>query len=454
MPTSKRRLKARVCQAIDRRADEIVAIGEAIWRNPEIGYKEVKTAELVASKLEALGLDCERGIGLTGVLAKIRGRRKRPNIAALGELDCLVIPEHPEADPATGAVHACGHHAQVANMLGLAFGLVDADVMSELDGSVTLMAVPSEEPLDIEWRQLMRQQGKLHFLGGKQEFIHEGYFRDVDIALMDHMAINPKHRISAGIPKQPGPGMDGFLAKLIRFSGREAHAGVAPEDGVNALNAAMLGLLGIHAQRETFRGQDSIRVHQIISSGGDSVNVVPADVTVEMMVRGATLEAIKEASAKVDRALRAGAMATGASVEIQDIPGYLPSAPAGSVSLAKALAANMAALVGADQVDTGSDTIPRVKVPSGGVSDGNDVANIMPIASMLVNAAEGSLHGRDFRTADKELAYVVPAKGWAMTIIDLLYDGAALARKALSEYRPPIAKKAYAEVWRGIVGGE
>jgi len=453
VPTSKKRLKARVCQAIDARADAIVAIGEAIWRNPEIGYKEVNTAEVVARELQALGLDCEREIGLTGVLAKIRGRKRRPNIAVLGEMDCLIIPEHPEADPATGAVHACGHHAQVANMLGVAFGLVDGDVMSELDGTVTLMAVPSEEPLDIEWRQLMRRRKKLHFLGGKQEFIHDGYFRDVDIALMDHIAINPNHRISAGIPKQPGPGMDGFLAKLIRFRGREAHAGVAPEEGVNALNAAMLGVLGIHAQRETFRGQDGIRVHQIISRGGDSVNVVPADVTVEMMVRGATVEAIKQASTKVDRALKAGAMATGATVGIQDIPGYLPSAPAGSATLAKTLAANMAALVGADQVDTGSDVSPRVKVPSGGVSDGNDVANIMPIASMLVNAAEGSLHGRDFRITDKELAYVVPAKGWAMTIIDLLYGGAALARKALSEYRPPIAKNAYVDVWRDIVGG-
>lgn len=454
MPTSKRRLKTKVCQAIDRRADEITAIGDTIWRNPEIGYKEVRTAELVASKLEALGLHCERPIGLTGVLASIRGKRARPNIAALGEMDCLIIPGHPDADPITGAVHACGHHAQVANLVGLAFGLVDADVMSELAGTVTLMAVPSEEPLDIEWRQMMREEGKLHFLGGKQEFIHGGHFRHVDMALMDHIAINPHHRISVGIPKQPGPGMDGFLAKLIRFSGRESHAGVAPEDGINALNAAMLGMLGVHAQRETFRGQDSIRVHQIISKGGDSVNVVPAEVTMEMMVRGASMEAIKDASVKVDRALRAGAMATGATVEIRDIPGYLPSAPAGSVTLAKALAANMASLVGADQVDTGSGASSWVRVPSGGVSDGNDVANIMPVAGMLVNAAEGSLHGRDYRTADKELAYVVPAKGWAMTIIDLLYGEAGLARKVLSEYRPPISKKAYTQVWRDVVAGE
>ena len=127
--------------------------------------------------------------------------------------------------------------------------------------------------------------------------------------------------------------------------------------------------------------------------------------------------------------------------------------PAGSTTIAKTLAANTASLVGADQVDTGSGASSWPRVPRGGVSDGNDVANIMAAAGMLVNAAEGSLHGRDCRRVDSERACVVPAKRWAMTIIDLLYGEAGLARKVLSEYRPPISRKAYSQVWRDVVAG-
>jgi metal-dependent amidase/aminoacylase/carboxypeptidase family protein len=93
---------------------------------------------------------------------------------------------------------------------------------------------------------------------------------------------------------------------------------------VNALNAALLGLMGIHAQRETFRDEDSIRVHPIITRGGEIVNNVPADVRIEAYVRGRTIEAIMDANMKVNRALRAGASAVGATVEINDIPGYMP----------------------------------------------------------------------------------------------------------------------------------
>ena len=117
---------------------------------------------------------------------------------------------------------------------------------------------------------------------------------------------------------------NGTLAKKIRFLGRAAHAGGAPHLGVNALNAASLALMAIHANRETFQERDTIRVHPIITKGGEAVSAVPADVRMETFVRGATVDAIMDANRKVDRALRAGAMAVGGQVEITTIPGYLP----------------------------------------------------------------------------------------------------------------------------------
>lgn len=451
MEGEKAELKQRVCDVIDSHREEIIEIGEAVWRKPELGYKEVATARLVVGVFGNLGLEYEEGVGVTGVIARVPGRSARPNIAVMGELDALAIPEHPEADPATGAVHACGHHAQVANLLGVAYGIIGSELMSELDGSVTLMAVPSEEPLDIEWRQTMREQGRLEFLGGKQEFIRLGAFDDVDISLIGHLDCGPERQVSIEVRDTPGPGMDGFIAKLVRYQGVETHAGLTPELGTNALNAAILGLSAIDAQRETFRGHDSIRVHYIITKGGDSVNVTPADVRIEMMIRGATPEAIKDASMKVDRALRSGAIAVGADVGITNIPGYLPTGGSGTSELSRVLRDNMISLVGSEAVPEGDAEPARVCVPSGGVSDGNDVASIVPTAGMVITAAEGTLHGRDYKTVDSNLAYVVPAKAYAMTIVDLLYGGAALAKRVIENYKPAVAKDAYLQHWRDIM---
>src|SRR5260370_17742987 len=109
---------------------------------------------------------------------------------------------------------------------------------------------------------------------------------------------------------------NGALVKMIRFMGRASHAGGAPQLGINALSAAMLALNAIHAQRETFWDKDTIRIHPIITKGGDPVSVVPAQAPMEPFVRGGSREAIIDANMKVHRCLRAGAMAMAAEVEI------------------------------------------------------------------------------------------------------------------------------------------
>src|SRR5881396_783286 len=117
-------LKQRVYAAIDRRAEEIVGLGERIRKQPELGFKEVKTARLVEDTLAGLGLKPKAGLALTGVRAEAPGRAgDGPTFALLGELDALVVAGHPEGDPTTGAAHACGHNAQVAALLGAAIGL-------------------------------------------------------------------------------------------------------------------------------------------------------------------------------------------------------------------------------------------------------------------------------------------------------------------------------------------
>ena len=117
--------------------------------------------------------------------------------------------------------------------------------------------------------------------------INEGAFDDIDMAMQMHADKNmPRPTVSVGSSS------NGFVGKTVRYVGKVAHAADAPHEGVNALNAAMLGLMGINALRETFREDDVVRVHPIITKGGDFVNSVPADVRMELYVRAKTMEAI------------------------------------------------------------------------------------------------------------------------------------------------------------------
>ena len=96
--SSKAELKRAVCEAIDRHADTIIDLGETILRNPETGFNEVKTATLVAQRMDSLGLAPRTGLALTGVKGRLAGRAPGPRLAFIGELDSLRTSEHPLAD--------------------------------------------------------------------------------------------------------------------------------------------------------------------------------------------------------------------------------------------------------------------------------------------------------------------------------------------------------------------
>jgi amidohydrolase len=433
-------LKRRVWEAIDRRGDEIVKLGEQIRRHPELGFKEFKTAQLTEEVLGALGLKPKSGLAITGVRADLGGRAgEGPTFALLGELDALVVAGHPEADPQTGAAHACGHNAQVAGLLGCAMGLVDSGVADQLAGRVAFVAVPAEEYGDIAWRVSQARSGKLEFLGGKPEMLRLGHLDDVDLAMMIHSTSRPEDG-KAGVPASN----NGCIVKTVRYVGRAAHAGGAPHMGVNALYAAQIGLMAINALRETFKDEDTIRVHPIITHGGSQVNVIPADVRIETYVRGRTVEAILDAATKVDRALRAGALALGAKVEIETLPGYMPMQC--DATMAARFKDNADRLVGAEHYrQIGHRT---------GSTDMGDLSQIMPILHPYVGGARGTGHGPDFEIVDKSLAYITPAKALAAMVIDMLAEGGAGARQVIETARPPMTRERYLAFQRSLARRE
>ncbi|MFQ6031128.1 MAG: M20/M25/M40 family metallo-hydrolase, partial [Dehalococcoidia bacterium] len=276
---SREELKRLVYEEIDSHADELVNISQTILANPEPGFREVKTSQMVAGKFAEMGIPFRAGLGLTGVRADLLGGSSGPTMALLGELDSLIVNEHPHADPATGAAHACGHHCQIGMMLGAAMGLMRPDVLPSLSGRIAFVAVPAEEYIEIEYRDGLRRDGKIEFLGGKPELIKLGEFDDVDLAMMVHTTSTPEER------KLCLSGTNnGTVAKKIQFIGRGSHAGGAPHLGINALNAATLAMSAIHFNRETFKDEDTVRVHPIITKGGEAVSAVPADVRMETFV--------------------------------------------------------------------------------------------------------------------------------------------------------------------------
>jgi amidohydrolase len=433
-------LKQQVFDAIDRKAEEIVRLGETIKSHPELGFKEVKTARVVEETFQKIGLSPKSGLALTGVRAEVAGRGgDGPTFAILGELDGLVVVGHPEADAQTGAAHACGHNAQVAGLLGAAMGIVDTKAMDHLAGRVVFFAVPAEEYGDIEWRVSQARAGKLEFLGGKPELLRLGHFDDVDLSMMIHTSPRTEDG-KAGVPVSN----NGCVVKTVKYIGRASHAGGAPWNGVNALYAAQIGLMGINAIRETFRDEDTIRVHPIMTHGGSQVNVIPGEVRLETFVRGRTTAAIIDADRKVDRALRAGAMALGAKVEIETLPGYAPMTC--DQQMAAAFKANAVKLVGEENF--------RQIAHRTGSTDMGDLSQVMPVLHPYMGGAAGTGHGADFRIVDKSLAYVAPAKALAAMVVDLLWDGAAGARQVVEQAKPPMTREGFLTFQRSMARRE
>ncbi len=430
---NKEQLKKKVCQVIEDNKEKIISIGNEIFAHPELGYKEFRTAEIVKDLFEDLGLSYRDEIARTGVVALAKGKSDGPNVAVMGELDAVVCPDHPHADPETGAAHSCGHNAQIAGMLGAAIGLIKSGAIKELDGNVSFMAVPAEEYVEIGFRQKLREQGEIQFLGGKQEFIALGELDNIDMLMMYHSSATGEE-----VKARVGGTSNGFVGKLVRYIGKEAHAGGAPQNGINALNAANIGLMAIHANRETFKDEDHIRVHPIITKGGDLVNIIPAEVIMETYVRGKSMDSIIDASQKVNRALEAGALAVGAEVEITEIPGYLPRV--NNEAMDMLMKDNLAALVGEEAVEF-SDRHGT------GSSDIGDVMHVIPAIHPYIGGVAGAGHSKHYEIVDEETAYLLGAKGMAMTVIDLLYDGAEVAKDIVESFEPIYDKDSYLEMW-------
>lgn len=424
----KDRLKQQIYEAIDREAESLMDYAEDIRQHPELGFEEFRTSGKIADYLERLGLQVRRGLAITGVEGKLEMSERGPHIAVMGELDAIICNDAPYADPKTGAAHQCGHHVQQTVLLAVAAGLIKSGVWKNLDGVIHFLGVPAEEYCYLEKRLELKKAGKIHFMSGKAQLIQEGVFDDVDLSMMMHCW---SHHPGALVVK--GQSNLGFVAFNVYYKGKQAHAAAEPHEGINALNAAVIGINGVNALRETFQEKDNIRVHFIITKGGDMVNCVPDDVRLEVFVRANSVPVIEDTLKRTIRAFRSGADAVGAEMRVEVVPGMYPLKI--DEELFSLYESNARTFVSEENFMT----VPVMPAST----DLGDVSQIMPVLYPMAGGIDGVGHGADFCMVDFENAVLIPAKSMAATIVDLMWDHGKKCREIADNYQPVFTKEGY-----------
>jgi amidohydrolase len=267
-------LKERVRRRVVGARDELVALSRRIHGAPELAFQEERACAWLCEALAGAGLAVEAGAYELPTAFVAR--------AGSGPLRLVLCAEY-DALPEVG--HACGHNLIAAMAVGA--GVALAEVADDLGIEVTVLGTPAEETG-----------------GGKLLLLDRGAFASAHAAMMVH----PAPFEMADTP------VIACTQFEVHYTGKEAHAAAYPELGVNAADALVVAQVAIGLLRQHLRPSD--RVHGIVTKGGDVANVVPARTSARYMVRAATLEELATVRAKVLRCFEAGALATGASMEV------------------------------------------------------------------------------------------------------------------------------------------
>lgn len=425
----------RILRLIDVHKDQIIAFAEDIAAHPEPGYEEFCTAGKTAEVLKNLGYKVTEYLARTGVKGT-KSIKEGPSLTVIGELDAIGCHSHPNANPVTGVAHACGHHAQMAAMIGCAIAMADPDVQKCLAGTVNFLAVPAEEYIDADKRARLKKEG-IEFCCGKSEMIRTGVFDDTDIALTTHVHMVPvEEDFYLG-----NPACNGYSAERVTVRGKAAHGAIDPWNGVNALSITTSAIQMMGLMRETFREEDHVRLHNVIRKAGDVINSVPDEAIVETKVRAASLDKICEITDMVNRAYAGSAYAFGGKIEIEKLQGYMPIIPR---------AADNALIEAADDLGLNYRTVQKGDF-NNACTDVGDLSHLVPVVNFTFKGFEGKLHGADFKITDPEKAYILPAKLLALTVYKLLKNGGQEAKKITKSYTPVFNKESYIQYVKNTI---
>ncbi len=384
--------KRRVVEEVERRADLLLEVSHRIHGRPELLFEERHAAELVATTLAQAGLDVERpAYGLETAVAARAGSSGGPTVAVLCEYDAL---------PRIG--HACGHNVIAA--AGLGAGLAAAALAEEAGGRLLVLGTPAEEGG-----------------GGKVTMGERGAFDGVDAAMMIHPAgidLTEPHAIA--------------VASLrVEYHGRGAHAAARPEQGRNALDAAVLGYVGVAALRQHIEATE--RVHGIFAEAGEKPNIVPDHTVAEWYVRSGTLASLQPLKERVLACLEAGSLAAGCTMR------WEPTSPEYSDLRANRPLVELYR-INSRRLGRSVDEPTASRRVTASTDMGN-VSYLVPSIHPMVAASppDVSLHSEEFAawavSPEGDRAALDGAKAMAMTVVDLWLRPDALA-KVRAEFDP------------------
>ena len=254
--------------------DDLINLNDRIGKNPELGFKEFKAVKWLTDYLANHNFKIKKPIGglETAFKAEYDFNEPGPVIAYLCEYDAL---------PNIG--HGCGHNMIGVMSVGAAVALSKS---TDLKGTIQVIGCPGEE-----------------VGGGKVTLVEKGIFDEVDAAMMVHPS-NENRTYSTSLAIE---------AIKFTFHGQTAHAAAAPEKGINALDGVIQLFNGINAIREHLK--DDVRIHGIISKGGESPNVVPDLAEAKFYFRARQKDYLKEVIEKGKNIARGAAQMTGCEVE-------------------------------------------------------------------------------------------------------------------------------------------
>lgn len=381
--------------------DEIFALGKQMFSTPELGFKEYRTKAIIVEFLQKNGFDHIEYYGETGIIVTIGSGK--PSIGMIAELDAIPTPGHAQADPETGAAHACGHSTQCVIMLEALKVLKEE--MKNRAGTIKLYFTPAEEFTDIAFRREYIRSGKAKYFCGKTNMLADGIFSDSDVLIHLHaMGRDDDHDFSVGST------LAGFTYKEITFHGVASHAAVSPDKGVNALNMFALFQSAVGMLRETFIDEEKIRVHGIVTKGGTTVNSIPDEVIYECYVRGFAQDGLMALSKKIDNAADHCAKALGGTVSIRELPGDLPFYQ--DKNLSKVIYRNMEKLVPSERILTGERSVAA--------GDIGDVGCFFPTVQFGYSGFDGFCHDVSMCVKDEARVYLLPADVVVSSVLDLI----------------------------------
>ena len=418
--------KQAVIDQVDALQGEIENMSMELWKYSEIALTETRSAEYLASILEAEGFKLERGVADLPTAFVAEWGDGGPVIGILAEYDALPnigndpVPTRQPREDGHAHGHGCGHNLFGAGSVAAAIALKRTMETSGIRGTVKLFGTPAEETVV-----------------GKVYMANAGVFDGIDITLDWHPFYYTE------VINAQGQALNNFQ---VEFFGKAAHGAFDPWNGRSALDAVEVMNYAANLMREHI--EPSARIHYVIPSAGEAPNVVPAYARVWYYVRDSSRQNVEANYAWLTEIAEAAAMATQTTYKITLITGVhelllnRPLQEAAQANLEyvgapvfseedQVFAKTLQQELGIEALGYPTEVKPladEMEPPQGGSTDVAEVTRLAPGVSIMVATAGTDLPWHSWATSashgrpNAARGATVAAKTLAMTAIDFLLD--------------------------------